>query len=125
VFDTTEDMTFLSPFHRRVEDRDQRRFEEAMIESLKNLDFNLMLVGLGIDLRRYGRFRALTPHVARTLDGTRHVSERKGMTRQHADYEFCRDFVVSIAIHLGEYDYEFDFWDDHQKSLGASRSEEE
>ncbi len=125
VFDSTSDMTFLSPFHRRVEDHDQKRFDEAVIESLKNLDFNVMLVGLGIDLRRYGRFSALTPHISRTLDGTRHVSERRGVVRRQADYEFSRDFVVSTAIYLGEFDYEFDFWADHQKELAAKRSKEE
>lgn len=96
-----------------------------MIESLQNLDFNVMLVGLGIDLRRYGRFKALTPKIRRALDGSRFVSERWGVIRRPADYEFCRDFVVSTAIHLSEFDYEFDFWTEHQRQIAAESTEEE
>ncbi len=109
IFDSTEDRALLTPFFRGVADRKQSRFEEAVIESLKALDFNLRLVGLGVDLRRYGRFMALTPLTFLTFDGKRHVSERRGIQREQKDYEFCRDFVVSTAIHLGEFDYDVAF----------------
>ena len=125
VFDSTQDMNFLSPFFRGVTDRKQEAFDEAVIESLKNLDFNLMVVGFGIDLRRYGRFKSLTPGVTHTIDGARHLSERGDGSRRLSDYEFCRDFVVSTAVHLGEFDYEFDFWADHQRELAARRMREE
>lgn len=117
VFESTKDMTFLSPFHRGVDDRNEARFDEAVIDSLKALDFKVMIIGLGVDLRRYGRFDALTPSIIRTLDGTRHVTDRPGIRRDRVDYEFCRDFVVSTAVHLGQFDYDFDFWTSHQEAI--------
>lgn len=125
VFDSAEDMTFLTSFHRRVSDREQARFEDAVIKSLERLDFKVMLVGIGIDMRRYGRFMALTPVITRTLDGTRHLSERPGVRRSDEDFRFCRDFVIATAIHLGEVDYEFDFWEAHQSEIRARDSKAE
>ena len=114
VFDTTQDLTFLTPFFRLVDDREQSRFEEAVVESLEALDFRLLIVGLGVDLRRYGKFSSLTPNIFRTMNGKRHVQDREGIRRDQADYEFCRNFVVTTALHLAEFDYDFDHWEEGQ-----------
>ncbi len=107
VFDSTADMTFMSAFFRRVEDRDQAKFDDMLVESLKALDLRVRLVGLGVDLRRYGKFFGLIPNVIRLHGGGRHVSERNQVVqRDQSDYEFCRDFVLSTAIHLAEFDYD-------------------
>ncbi len=124
VFDTTADMTFLSPFFRRVESRDQRKFDEAVIDSLKALDFAVMLAGFGVDFRRYGKFKALTPEIARTLNGQRHSYDRRGTpVRSQADFEFCRDFIVTTAIHLAEYDYDLD-WSEAYRAVRLARGAE-
>ncbi len=70
VFDNTKDMTFLSPFFRKVGDRKQADFDKKIIESLEALDFAVMLLGLGVDFRRYGKFRSLTPILTRAMRAT-------------------------------------------------------
>lgn len=121
VFESTKDLTFLSPFFRGVDDREESQFDEAVIDSLKALDFKVMIIGLGVDLRRYGKFEALTPLITRTMDGTRHVSERPGIHRDQADYEFCKEFVVSTSVHLDQFDYDFDLWTSYQEAIGRER----
>jgi hypothetical protein len=121
IFDSTEDMTFLKPVFRRVESRKQSKFEDAVIKSLQALDFSVMLVGFGVDFRRYGKFRALTPIIVRMMNGQRHSYDRPGtLTRTQAEFDFCRDFVVTTAIHLAEFDYDLD-WQAAYRALRSTK----
>jgi len=100
--------TSLSSFHRRVRGGEQKQFEKTIIGSLAALDYTVMIVGLGVDLRRYGKFKTLVPIVGQTLGGERMPYEReRGISRGQVEFEFCRDFVISTAIHLAEFDYDF------------------
>lgn len=109
VFDNARDMTFESPFFRGVQGR-QKRFEEKIIQSLKDLDFAVMLLGLGVDFRRYGKFKALTPIVFHVASGRRIVHARDtAAAPERSDYEFCRDLIVTTAIHLSEFDYDLEW----------------
>jgi hypothetical protein len=118
VFDSAADMRFLTGFFRRLEGK-EREFADKVIKSLQALDSTVMLVGLGVDFRRYGKFRALTPAVSNSLSGRRVVHERSNMpSRGEADFEFCRDFVVGTAIHLGDFDY--DLADVRSRPIGVS-----
>lgn len=110
VFNTTRDMSSLSPQSRGVPFGKDADFDTAVIESLKALDFTLMIVGLGIDRRRYGKFKALMPNVVHVLSGNRLVHDMEWLARTEDDYKFCSHFVVSTALHLGEFDYDFDHW---------------
>lgn len=108
VFDSTPEMTFLSGFLRRQDGRD-RDFTDEVIESLKALDFTIMLVGLGVDFRRYGKFKSLTPYLSRYAGDGRVTTERARVApRTEDDYRFCRDFILTSAIHLAEFDYDLD-----------------
>jgi hypothetical protein len=121
VFDATVDMTFLTPFHRRVTDTKEKQFDDAIISSLNALDFSVMLIGIGIDFRRYGRFKAITPVTHRYMDGHSESRFRKGAPEPSGrDYAFCRDFVVSTAIHLAAFDYDLDWNADPQTMDGTS-----
>jgi hypothetical protein len=121
VFATAADMTSLSPFFRRVESRTQKKFDEAVIESLKALDFAVMLIGLGVDFRRYGKFKALTPTIVGNFSGERHSIDLKGLpARSQADFDFCRDFIVTTAIHLSEFDYDLD-WSEWYRGVRSTR----
>ena len=124
VFDSVEDMAFLEPSFRGVSG-DQETFEELIIASLKNLDANLMVVGFGIDLRKYGRFKSITPGVIFNMDGKRHLTPSDDSPRTLADFEYCRDFVVSSAIHLAEFDFDSDFWVGQQNEKARRTQEEE
>jgi hypothetical protein len=120
VFDNTQDMTFESPIHRHVSDAGQKRFDEKVITSLKDLDFAVMLLGLGVDFRRYGKFKALTPKITRMASGRRRIFVPSGKPLPiPLEFEFCRDFVVTTAIHLADFDYDTDW----SKAYRAARAQ--
>jgi hypothetical protein len=82
---------------------------EKLVEGIKSVDRATVLIGIGVDLRRLGRFRMLTPHVTRYALGHRGTSEPARRTpRTQADFNYCRDFVVDIAIRLAEFDFDVD-----------------
>lgn len=110
VFDSVEE--FDSPYSRGVPPGPQRNFETAIIKSIEALDFNTTLVGLGIDLRKYGMFRAVTQS----------GSSGRGLVRVDNDYEFCRDFVIANAIHLAEFDYSFAYALEESEMSGTHRN---
>jgi hypothetical protein len=114
-----------SPFHRQVSDAKQKRFDEKIIESLKALDFAVMLLGLGVDFRRYGKFKSLTPHVFVSMNHVRVVHPRQGAALPaQDDFEFARDFVITTAIHLADFDYDLD-WSRAYRAARAREDNEE
>jgi hypothetical protein len=104
-FNSIGDLTFQTPFHRGVSDPKQAKYDEFITKSLKNLDRNIMLVGLGVDLRRHGKFASLMPGMYINGYKERVFFEANAPARTIEDFEFCRDFVVSTALHLAEFDY--------------------
>lgn len=105
VFDIVKRIPSLPLSERRQQSHTQSRRDEAIEAAIEALDWNLKLVGLGIDLRKYGRFNALTPTVSYMMNGGRSFSVREGWARGQDDFEFCRDFVVTTALHLDEYSF--------------------
>lgn len=123
VFAVTRDMTSLTPFMQQTPLSKSADFQTAVIESLKALDASMMLIGLGIDLRKYGKFKALVPAIAYFISGPRTVHDRDGLNREQADFDFCRDFIISTALHLAEFDYNFNYWE-LSKTPGFRRAAE-
>lgn len=88
----------------------QAQWEEGIEDLLEALDRKLMLVGFGIDLRRYARFDALTPVVRWPAQSvTRVYTIPAGWRRTDEEYVFCRDFVISAAIRLAEFDFSYEY----------------
>lgn len=88
--------------------RDLEKWQKAVEASLESLDESLILIGLGVDLRRYGMFNMLTPHVSVMLNGDRVIQGRADRRFTDDQFEFCRNFVVQTALYLGEFDYGLD-----------------
>lgn len=94
---------------RRPADPEQVKYEDSLHQLLSELDERLMVIGLGIDLRRLGRFLAMTPSVRLMANGVdRWYSVPEDFDPSSDDYAFCRDFVVSVALRLAEFDFEVD-----------------
>lgn len=78
-----------------------------IVRAVRDLDFAVMLVGLGVEMRAYGRFKALTPRVLRSPFTEQSVVAPEGRrVPTLEDYVFCRDFVVSTALHLADFDFD-------------------
>lgn len=90
----------FSPIERAAPN-DLSKFAKVIEKEVKALHERTKLLSLGIDYRRYMRFRWLTPLVYLTLDGIYHpVGDGRGQS--HQDYLFCYHFVIECALRLQE-----------------------
>lgn len=95
VFGPQNKFTFLTPFSRGIPFGKEQQFVDAVIGSLEAHDRNIKIVGFGLDLRRYGRFVALTPHLVRNISGGRITSER--MRKELRTFEQLRSSRSAVT----------------------------
>ena len=62
----------------------------------------LRIIALGIDYGRYHRFRQLTPRVSLNYDETREVFHDPDYAPTVAEFDFCRQFLITVALQLAE-----------------------
>jgi hypothetical protein len=86
--------------------RKRQNFDEQLISALESLDFSVMLLSLGVDYRKYGKFRMLTPWIIRPINGAIIYDPNFQRDPTKEDYEFCRDFVLQTALRFTEFDYD-------------------
>jgi hypothetical protein len=106
-----QSLTFLSSFHMGI-DRSQERkladFIDKIKESVEALQVAVKILSLGVDYRRYVKFRLLTPHIDRALAGNYLISRgnwgEKGVPSME-EVQFCIDFVIESAVILQEFDF--------------------
>jgi hypothetical protein len=106
-----EDLTFLDSFFIGI-DRSQlgklADFIDKAKESIEALQKVVKILSLGIDYRRYVKFRLFTPNVARIIGGNYHVLRvqwgKRGVPSVE-DVRFCIDFVIESAVILQEFDF--------------------
>jgi hypothetical protein len=76
---------------------------ESVWKALEGLQDALRIVLLGLDFRRYVRFRRLTPHVYHVLaEPSRRLAG--SLDGSPDDAQFCIDFVVESALRLQSFD---------------------
>lgn len=107
------DLTFQSAFFMGLhggssEERKLSEFVDRVRESIEAMQSAVKVLALGIDYRKYSRFKRLTPHVMRTMGGHWHLQRGRfdeGSLPAAEDALFCLDFVIESAFALGEFDY--------------------
>lgn len=103
------DLTFLSSFHMGLRPVDEKLadFVDRVKESLEAMQDAIKVLALGMDYRKYSKFKRLTPNVTRIPRGDLDLHRR--FDEEHApsvdDARFCVDFVVESALALSEFDY--------------------
>jgi len=101
-------LTFLSSFHMDIKGR-LGDFVDSIGESVEALREGVKILSLGLDYRRYVKFRLLTPHIERFIGGKYNVVRvdrgQKGKPTTE-DVQFCIDFVIESATALQEFDFE-------------------
>ena len=85
----------------------ESEFREWAGRSLEHIRASLTLMGRGVDIAAFNRFRTLMPHVSLSMAGTIQVVEtgwtqRRTMSVTEQDALFCMNFVVDLAIRLQE-----------------------
>ena len=103
-----ESLTVLDSFFMHIDRREKiSEFIDKVKESIESLQNAVKILSLGIDYRRYVKFRLLTPSILRT-DGTYRIDRiqrgSKGFPMVE-DVQFCIDFVIESSITLQEFDF--------------------
>jgi hypothetical protein len=83
-------------------------FIRDLHSALDSLQQSIKIFALGIDYRKYMKFKMLTPVATRMVSGEYRVSWERGIkpvfSREHA--EFCVNFVLETALILQQFDFE-------------------
>lgn len=102
-----ESLTFESSFFLGIKDQRFSRFVDKVKDSIEAIQSAMRILSLGLDYRRYAKFRLLTPYVLKIPDGPYHLSRREREKPASIDEcRFCFDFVVESAIRLQQSEFE-------------------
>ena len=87
---------------------DVEMYFDDVVKSIETLQEAVRILSLGLDYRRYVKFKLLTPvilKIGKNYEIQRIRRGRKG-TPTSEDVQFCIDFVIESAIVLQEFDFE-------------------
>jgi hypothetical protein len=101
-----EHLHFLGSFFMHIEG-DLGKFVDRVKESIEALQEAVKLLSLGLDYRRYSRFRLLTPYILRTFGGYQIQRIQRGSKGIPVpeDVQFCIDFTIESALVLQGFDF--------------------
>jgi hypothetical protein len=101
-----EHLHFLSSFFMHIEG-DLGKFVDRVKESIEALQEAVKLLSLGLDYRKYSRFRLLTPYVLKTSAGYQIQRIQRGSEGDPVpvDVQFCIDFTIESALALQGFDF--------------------
>jgi len=108
-----ENMGLLSSRLMGVKDRELAIIAEFMKkteDTIQTMQRAIKILALGLDYRKYSKFRLLLPNVTRTVGGQYFMQRVSFGTEPSPDKEyidFCITYVIECSIKLNEFDYEF------------------
>jgi len=88
-----------------------RGFYDRVTRSIEDLRSALKIVSLGIDYRKYSKFRQLTPGIDKLANEEWYITHLPPSITTPItidNFQFCYDFVIESAIHLQEFDFELE-----------------
>jgi hypothetical protein len=71
-------------------------------ESTQAIQVGMRVIALGIDYVHYLRFQIITPTVFLTADDRRHVVHAPTYAPRGEDFDWCRQFVITVALRVAE-----------------------
>lgn len=103
-----KNLTFLNRFHMGLDFSDKiGDFVDSVKESIEAMQDAIKILALGLDYRKYSKYKQLTPNITRVLSGDwifqRRFNENQKPTKE--DTIFCINFVIESALALSEFDY--------------------
>lgn len=81
------------------------RFVDKSRESIISLADAMKILSLGIDFRKYAKFKILTPKIFNSYHEPQIIRTQEYMPNKE-DVEFCINFVIESAINLQEFDFD-------------------
>ena len=100
-----ESLTFIGRSFERMTGLGE--FAESVRSCIEEIQNALKLLSLGLDYRRYAKFRLFVPYITRIPRGPYHiVRSKREKVPSIDDCRFCYDFVIETALHLQEFDFD-------------------
>ena len=101
------DLHFLNSFFMGLGHDSFSDFVDRVKESIEAMQEAIKILALGLDYRKYSKFRQLTPHLNMVMSGNYSIVRRFQEENKPSidDARFCIDFVVESALALAEFDY--------------------
>lgn len=96
-----DDFTFFNSFFMK-QGGEMGKFIDRVGQSITPMQNAIVILCMGLDYRKYVKFKTVAPHVTRLPNGY-HAGEPENCETQ--DLEFCFDYVIESAIHLQNFDY--------------------
>ena len=108
-FEISENMSFKSSLSLNL--GLGRKFDEYIVsvnKSLSNIDEAIKIIGLGIDYKKYIKFKLLSPYTHCWQEDVRKYESHpsNGILLNHKNSLFCFDFVINSALKLQELDFD-------------------
>jgi len=100
-----EPLTFESSYFIKPENQRLASFIDKVKSSVEAMQSAIKVMSLGLDYRKYAKFKILTPCVFRTASGRYTVeidSRKENITVE--DSKFCYDFVIESAIKIQDFE---------------------
>lgn len=103
------DLTFHSSFFMGIDTGSNNLgdFVDLVKESIEAMQSAIKILALGLDYRKYSKFKQLTPTLTRVMSGDWIIN--RGFNSQQSpsqdDVVFCLDFVIESALAFAEFDY--------------------
>ena len=105
------DFTFLTSFHLNIGlGHNFDHFIDNVSKSIPSLEENVNIIGLGIDYKRYCKFRLLSPYIKMyySENGRKYdclINEEHDSRKcSQRNAQFCFDFVIDSALKLQQFD---------------------
>lgn len=73
-----------------------------LMNATREMQLAMRVMALGIDYRQFARFKQLTPSILYFIDSHSDRAIRPGYAPTSADFEFCRQFVITAALRIAE-----------------------
>lgn len=100
-----ESLSFLNSFSIKPSDKKLSEFIDKVTESVEEIRKAVKITSLGIDYKKYTKFRLLTPSVLRVANGTMHLQFWGNKKTSKDNCQFCIDFVIYAALTLQAFDF--------------------
>ena len=101
-----ESLTFESSFFMGIKHDAFGRFVDKVRDSIESMQKAMKILSLGLDYRRYVRFKLLTPSIVQVIGGDYVIQRRqREKVPSTEDLRFCHDFVIESAIRLQDFDF--------------------
>jgi len=102
-----ESMTSLES---RIRDQTLRRnlgdIISKLTKSITAIQEVMEILCIGINYRKYVKFKTIVPDVVFAIDGTPRYYLEEELDLNKEDFEFCMTFIVESALKLQEFDFE-------------------